>query len=61
MHQTSLQGCHYRLGTILDIQPHENRADVAFYGSLRNAEYVGNVLVAVSSHEKMQHFQFPGT
>jgi hypothetical protein len=50
MDQPALQSGHNRLGTVLDVQSHENRADVAFYGSLCNAQHVGNVFVAVPSH-----------
>ena len=60
MNQAALQSSHNRLGAIFNIQAHENRAHMAFYRSLGNAEKIANVLVAISTDEEMKHLQLPG-
>ena len=53
MDQTALQSGDNSLGAILNVQSHENRTDVTLHGSFRDPQQVGNVLIAVPSHQKV--------
>jgi hypothetical protein len=61
MHETTLECGDNRLSAVFNVEPHENRADVTLDRRFCNAQYVGDIFIAVASHQEMENFQFPGT
>lgn len=56
MNQSALQGRHYGLGAVADVEPHQNHAHVALDGGFGDAEISGDLLVAFAADDQAEHF-----
>ena len=55
MNKSTLQCGDDRLGAIVDLKAHQDYADVALDGGLRDAKFGCNFLVAFAVNDEMQH------
>ena len=61
MDEAALESGDDGLGSVIHVEAHENYAHMAFDGGFRDAQFSGNLLIALAAHDQVKYFALAST